>query len=172
MTMHNEPVLGADLDRPRAAGDIDPAVPERIRRLVTGEPFGVLCTQGGGQPYGSVVGFAFDKALTAFAFATPRATRKYDLLSQCDRVALVVDNRGSFPDDLMKVGAVTVTGRAREVDPGPEFDHWAGLLRARHPYFRSFVEAPSTALFCVDVVRYIHVTRFQEVHQWIPPSTG
>ena len=33
----------------------DPAVRERIRRLLDGQPFAVLCTQGGGQPYGSVI---------------------------------------------------------------------------------------------------------------------
>ena len=85
-------------------------------------------------------------------------------------MALLVDSRGSFPDDMMKVSAVTVTGRASQVEPGADFEPWAGLLTARHPYLRDFVQAPSTALFRVDVVRYLHVTRFQEVRQWIPAS--
>jgi hypothetical protein len=72
----------------------------------------------------------------------------------------------------MKVGAVTVTGRAQQLEPGPEFDDWVRLLTARHPYLLSFVESPSTALFRVDAVRFLHVTRFQEVRQWIPASDG
>jgi hypothetical protein len=139
---------------------------------VSEEPFAVLCTQGEGQPYGSVVAFAFDQDLQTFVFATPMATRKYRLLSECDRVALVVDNRDKFPDDLMRVGAVTVTGRAQRLEPGPGYLRWSGMLMERHPYMRTFVESPSTALFRVDVVRFLHVTRFQEVRQWVPAQSG
>jgi nitroimidazol reductase NimA-like FMN-containing flavoprotein (pyridoxamine 5'-phosphate oxidase superfamily) len=170
--MQEEPVLGLEVDAPLGEERSDRAVAECIQALVAEEPFAVLCTQGGGQPYGSVVAFAFSHDLTSFVFATPRATRKFRLLSQCERVALVVDNRGRFPEDLMKVGAVTVTGRAQQLEPGPQFEEWGRLLTARHPYLKPFVEAPSTALFRVDAVRFLHVTRFQEVRQWIPASSG
>jgi uncharacterized protein YhbP (UPF0306 family) len=170
--MHDEPVLRSEFDQPLANGSSDPAVAECIRALVSEEPFAVLCTQGEGQPYGSVVAFAFDRDLQTFVFATPMATRKYRLLSECDRVALVVDNRGRFPDDLMRVGAVTVTGRAQRLEPGPGSAPWSGMLTERHPYMRTFVESPSTALFRVDVVRFLHVTRFQEVRQWVPAQSG
>jgi nitroimidazol reductase NimA-like FMN-containing flavoprotein (pyridoxamine 5'-phosphate oxidase superfamily) len=170
--MQEEPVLGLEFDAPLGEERSDRAVAECIQTLVTEEPFAVLCTQGGGQPYGSVVAFAFNHDLTSFVFATPRATRKYRLLSECDHVALVVDNRGRFPEDMMKVGAVTITGKAQELEPGPEFEECARLLTARHPYLKPFVEAPSTALFRVDTVRFLHVTRFQEVRQWIPASDG
>ncbi|TFG70029.1 MAG: pyridoxamine 5'-phosphate oxidase family protein [Anaerolineales bacterium] len=61
-----------------------------IQTLLASEPFAVLCTQGDGQPYGSVVAFAYDDLMTTFIFATPIETRKYRLLRECDRVALVV----------------------------------------------------------------------------------
>lgn len=170
--MHDEPVLGSEFGAPLAQEPSDRDVAECIHSLVEEEPFAVLCTQGEGQPYGSVVAFAFDRDLRAFVFATPRATRKFRLLSQCDRVALVVDSRGKFPGDLMKVEAVTITGRAQRLEAGPAFEEWARLLTARHPYLKSFVESPSTALFRVDAVRFLHVTRFQEVRQWIPASGG
>jgi hypothetical protein len=32
-----------------------------------------------------------------------------------------------------------------------------------------FVCAPSTALIRIDILRYFHVTRLQEVYQWVPP---
>jgi uncharacterized protein YhbP (UPF0306 family) len=170
--MLDEPILGPGVEAPFLVPLEEPAVFESIETLVHQEPFAVLCTQAGGQPYGSLVAFAFSEDLKSFAFATPVATRKYRLLSECDHVALLVDNRGRFPDDMMKVSAVTVTGRASQVQPGAGFDPWAGLLTARHPYLKAFVQAPSTALFRVDVVRYLHVTRFQEVRQWIPASDG
>jgi uncharacterized protein YhbP (UPF0306 family) len=170
--MQDEPVVGPGFDAPSLVPAEEPAVLESIQALVHHEPFAVLCTQAGGQPYGSLVGFAFSEDLGSFVFATPMSTRKYRLLTECDHVALLVDNRGRFPDDMMQVSAVTVTGRASQVHPGTDFEQWAGLLTARHPYLRAFVLTPSTALFRVDAVRYLHVTRFQEVRQWIPASDG
>jgi nitroimidazol reductase NimA-like FMN-containing flavoprotein (pyridoxamine 5'-phosphate oxidase superfamily) len=168
----DEPILGPEFFGQPSEPIEDPRVLDLIQALVQIEPFAVLCTQAGGQPYGSLVAFAFSGDLRSFVFATPVATRKYRLLSECDHVALLVDNRGRFPQDMMKVSAVTVTGRASEVEPGGDFEPWAALLTDRHPYLTSFVQAPSTALFRVDVVRCLHVTRFQEVRQWIPAPAG
>ena len=168
--MLDEPLFGSGFDAPFLAPAEEPVVLESIRALVHDEPFAVLCTQAGGRPYGSLVVFAFSADLRHFLFATPVATRKYRLLSDCPHVALLVAIRSSFPGDTMKVSAVTVTGQAGQVEPGADFERWAGLLTARHPDLSSFVKAPSTALSRVDVVRYLHVTRFQEVRQWIPAS--
>ena len=112
--------------------------------------------------------YAVGPQLCAITFATPTATRKYRLLCECESVALVIDSRSKFPEDMMKVEAITATGRAVQLDPGPEFDRWANLLTQRHPQLQSFVCAPSSALFRIDILRYLHVSRFQEVHQWIP----
>jgi hypothetical protein len=87
-------------------------------------------------------------------------------------VALVVDSRSKTPQDMMQVEAITATGRAVQLQPGADFDRWAARLTERHPQLGAFVRAPSTALFRIDVVRYLHVSRFQEVHQWIPESGG
>jgi nitroimidazol reductase NimA-like FMN-containing flavoprotein (pyridoxamine 5'-phosphate oxidase superfamily) len=145
---------------------------QRIQALLDEQLFAVLCTQGGGQPYGSVIAYAVGPELRTVTFATPTATRKYRLLSECESVALVVDSRSKFAEDMMKVEAVTATGRAVQLQPGPEFDRWASLLTQRHPQLQSFVYAPSSALFRIDVLRYLHVSRFQEVHQWIPEASS
>jgi len=149
--------------------DQNAAIPERIRRLLTEQPYAVLCTQSQSQPYGSLVAFAASSNLARIVFATPVATRKYRLLTECDHVALLIDSRSTSPGDMMRIEAVTATGHARAVAAGKEFDRWAGLLTARHPHLSAFVKAESSALFCVEVVRYFHVHRFQEVHQWVPP---
>jgi len=150
--------------------EADPRLAERIRRLTTEQPYAVLCTQGHGQPYGSVVAFAFAHDLSFAVFATSVATRKYRLLTECDRVALVVDNRPDYPKDMMKVEAFTATGHVKEVGRGAEFDEYSRLFINRHPQLESFVRAASCALFRIDIVRFFHVTRFQEVGQWVPPS--
>jgi hypothetical protein len=72
----------------------------------------------------------------------------------------------------MSVGAVTATGRATEVTEEDEYRRLAERFIHKHPMLREFVEAPSTALFRIDVVRYLHVWRFQEVRQWVPASRG
>mgnify|MGYP001813526890 CR=1 FL=1 len=148
--------------------DSDPTLRDRIRRLVMEQEYAVLCVQGGGQPYGALVAFAFSEDLRHVVFVTPTATRKYRLLSECDHVALVIDSRPNKIDQLMDVEAVTATGRSHLIERGVEFDELAELLIARHPYLKSFVQATTCALFRVDIVRFFHVVRFQEVRQWIP----
>jgi hypothetical protein len=143
---------------------------DRIRTLVTGQPYSVLCTQSQSQPYGSLVAFAASDDLKTLVFSTPVSTRKYRLLTECAHVALLIDSRSNSPENMMGIEAVTATGRAHVVAPGPEFDGWAALLTARHPHLAKFVHAESSALVRVQVVRYLHVCRFQEVHQWVPGS--
>ena len=144
-----------------------PDVVAGIRDLLTQQPFAVLCTQGRGQPYGSVIAYAINEALDTAVFSTGRATTKYGLLKECDRVAVVVDSRSSSPDDFVKAEAVTAIGRAREL-PDQAGGSWAELLTARHPRLRSFVSDDSTAIFRVDIEKYRYVTRFQDVREWVP----
>lgn len=141
---------------------------QRIRRLLQGTPYAVLCTQGNGHPYGSLIAFAPTPDLTQMVFSTPVTTRKYRLLTQCTRVALLIDDRAAGHADLMEIEAVTATGKATRIVEADEFDRWAHLLLERHPHFESFVRSPTSALFRVDVVRYFHVTRIQEVTEWRP----
>ena len=143
---------------------------EAIRALLAAAPLAVLCTQGEGQPYGSLVAYAYSADLRQAAFVTPKATRKYALLSACDRVALVIDNRDAHPTDPMRVSALTATGRAAELAPGAEWDRWAQALVARHPYLVGLVHAPDVALFGVDLTRYLYVSQLQKVAYWTPPA--
>ena len=170
MTLEDQPAFAHELPPDPVDVSADPALPEKIRRLGNEQPFGVLCTQGGGESYGSLVAFAFSADLRSVVFATSVATRKYRLLTECDHVALVIDNRPQHPEDLMEIEVLTVTGRAREIERGEARSRYAERLVSRHPYLRSFVESASCALFLVDVVRCVHVARFQEVGQWVPPT--
>lgn len=171
MRSEDEPVLSEGGTALRSQNRDTEPLGDVIGRLVASAPFAVLCTQGQGQPYGSVVAFAFSEDLTTAVFATPRATRKYRLLSECERVSLVIDNRPQHLDDMMRVEAVTVTGRAYELESGSAFDQYADMLISRHSYLKPFVTAESSALFRIDCARFFHVCRFQEVRQWVPPAS-
>ncbi|MFZ0254903.1 MAG: pyridoxamine 5'-phosphate oxidase family protein [Gammaproteobacteria bacterium] len=172
MDWQDEPILDAGNTRERPEQPDRMAAMARVQRLVMQQPYAVLCTQGQGQPYGSLVAFAATDDLRYLAFATPSTTRKFRLLCECQRVALLIDNRSEGTKDIMELEAVTATGRASEVPKGPEFPYWSRLLIRRHPYLESFVLAPSAALIRVEILRYLHVVRFQEVREWIPASSS
>ena len=161
-----------DAPAPRDLAADEHAAPDRIRRLLMAQPYGVLCTQGESRPYASLVAFAASEDLKRLVFSTPVATRKYRLLTECEHVALLIDSRSASPADVMQIEALTVTGSARVVVPGSEFDSLAGLLTTRHPHLAAFVQAQSSALVCVEVDRYFHVCHFQDVRQWVPGSAS
>jgi nitroimidazol reductase NimA-like FMN-containing flavoprotein (pyridoxamine 5'-phosphate oxidase superfamily) len=171
MTQSDEPLFDSVVQKPHRSED-SPSMRDRVRRLLQEQPYAVLCTQGHEQPYGSIIAFAFTEDLKHAVFATPVTTRKYRLLSDCDHVALVIDNRSNRMADVMEIEAVTATGRACLVEQEGDFERWSDVLVARHPYLKSFVKAASCALFRVDVIRYFHVVRFQEVYQWSPNATS
>ena len=167
--MSEEPALGPGFESEEPLSkESDEALSVQIRRLVDSQPYAVLCTQGEQHPYGSLVAFSMTEDLATAVFATPVTTRKFQLLSQCDRVALLIDNRCQHLDNMMNVEAVTATGRTKRVQGGMDFEYWSRLLTDRHGYLAGFVQSPTVALFSVDIVRYFHVVRFQEVRQWIP----
>lgn len=172
MSELDEPALGETFGAPTGDETSGHDLRDRIRVLMTEQSYAVLCTQGGGQPYGSVVAFAANPELDAVVFATPVATRKYRLLSECDRVALVVDNRVGFPGDISRIDAVTATGTAVELAASGVAEAWQERLIHKHPHMHDFICSPSTALFRIDILRYLHVVRLQEVHQWVPPRPG
>ena len=144
------------------------SIQESIKELCESQTFAVLATQGGGQPYTSLIGYVTSEDLKYVAFATPRETRKYSLLEGDNRVALMVDDRGQKPDSINHISALTITGKSRILSDGEEIKKWSGLLTEKHPYLNNFLQASSTAIVLVEVYRYFYVRRFQEVFEWIP----
>lgn len=141
----------------------------QIYNLMTQQGYAVLCTQGSGQPYGSVIAFAINDNLNALVFATSVTTHKYRLLSRCDRVALVVDNRADSPRYVSHTQAVTVIGKAQILQQNNASESWRERLICRHPQLSSFITAPDSALVRVDIQRYLHVDGISHVRDWIPP---
>ena len=63
MSEFDEPMLSDAFGASFGEDGPNPALRERIRTLMTEQPYAVLCTQGGGQPYGSVIAFAANPEL-------------------------------------------------------------------------------------------------------------
>lgn len=163
----DEPMFARELAAAAGGQGDAKRVRARIAAVLEQERYGVLCTQGDAQPYGSLIAFAVSPGCRHLVFATPVHTRKYRLLQACPQVAVVVDTRARHPDRLMEVEGLTATGCARIVT-GTVAEPWRQLLLERHPSFAEFVAAPSSAVVAVEVARYFYVARFQEVHQWTP----
>lgn len=133
-----------------------------IRALMATQRLAVLSTSDGHQPYASLVAFAATADMQQLFFSTARATRKYRNLTTCARAALLIDSRSHRDDDLETATAVTALGPVRELTD-QEHALAAARLMERHPQLASFVTAPDSALFAMDIASLQLVTRFQEV---------
>ncbi len=133
-----------------------------LQDIMATQNFGVLCTQGGGHPYGTVVCFANSEDLSRIWFSTTRSTRKFTHILEDARVAFVVDSTSNRPSDLFEAVAATGTGRARQLS-GKERALALAPYLAKHPHLKEFAESPNCALVQVDVDVFHVVTRFQEV---------
>ena len=136
---------------------------ERLEGLCGSEMSAVLATDGGGQPYTSLVSFAISPDLEGLIFATPKATSKYKNIVKNPRVSVLIDNRRYAGDDIMRGEAVTILGVAKTVRRGKRWQELARTLVEKNPVLSGFINAPTTALIYVEASRYIHVGRFQAV---------
>jgi nitroimidazol reductase NimA-like FMN-containing flavoprotein (pyridoxamine 5'-phosphate oxidase superfamily) len=133
-----------------------------LRGLLAGQKLAVLSTHNGGQPYASLVAFAFSDDLGSLHFVTPRTTRKFSNLQKDCRMALLITSSSNKETDFHEAMAVTVVGSAVEIrDPDKEaaLDHYI----ARHPYLEEFARSPTCAFMRVHAHTYILVKNFQHV---------
>ena len=133
-----------------------------LQRLLTTQNFGVLCTQNGGQPYGTLVCFVASDDLARLWFATTRSTRKFAHIEGDSRVAFVVENTNNLPSDVFEAIVATGSGRARELT-GTDRASVEQKYLAKHRHLREFVTSPNCALMEIAFETFQIVTRFQEV---------
>lgn len=136
-----------------------------LGELFSSQRFGVLATQGEGNPYGNLVAIAATEDLTRILFATMRSTRKFNNIAANGQVAMVLDNRSNRASDFRKAVAVTATGFAAEV-PSSERGLLLKIYLTKHPSLKELVTAPTCALMRIGVERYYVAYRFQNVMEW------
>lgn len=136
-----------------------------IKKLLASQQLAALSTQRNGQPYTSLMAFAYTDDLKEFIVATSKATRKHqNILMDC-RVSLLVDNRANGEDDFHSAMALTVLGKAQQVEMS-ERPVYQELYLGRHPYLKDFLASPSTAFITISVYHYLLVSRFQNVMEY------
>ena len=82
-------------------------IQKEISSLLSSQKLAVLSTQRDGQPYSSLMAFAYSSDLKDIIVATGRSTRKHQNLVQESRVSLLIDNRSNSENDFH--GAVALT---------------------------------------------------------------
>jgi nitroimidazol reductase NimA-like FMN-containing flavoprotein (pyridoxamine 5'-phosphate oxidase superfamily) len=137
---------------------------EAIKALFDAQPFAVLATHEGEQPYVSLMAFASTDDLKCLLFATERNTRKYANLVSNPRAAALIDNRSNQASDIRQAIAVTALGEMRESD---QEQHLSIFLK-KHPHLEAFVEPPSCTLLEMQVINYFVVEGLQDVKELCP----
>ncbi|MBM9520904.1 pyridoxamine 5'-phosphate oxidase family protein [Desulforhopalus vacuolatus] len=143
----------------------DDTIVEKIKNLLERQPLAVLATQGNGQPYTSLMAFAFTEDLRFIVFATSLSTRKYKNIKGDSRIALLVDDRSNTGEDFQNASALTLLGEACEAGL-EERDYYSGLYVKRHPSLESFLAAESTVFFKMNVQKYLLVSKFENVVEY------
>lgn len=141
--------------------DVSPQM-KLLEELLSGQRLAVLSTHSKGQPYSNLVAFAATQGLKDILFATTRATRKFDNITEDSRVAMLIDNRSNQVEDFHDAAAVTATGTAEELK-GENREKYVEIYLNKHPYMKEFVMSPTCALLRVTVDKYYLVTQFQKV---------
>lgn len=138
---------------------------ETIRLLLSQQRLAVLSTQRSGQPYSSLMAFAFTSDLKRLLVATGKSTRKHQNILQESRVSLLVDNRANNEADFHQAAALTILGKAEEIRDS-ERPVLSRLYLERHPYLEKFLDSPTTSFFQITVDHYLLVSRFQNVMEY------
>lgn len=137
----------------------------KINNLLANQQLAVLSTQRDGQPYSSLMAFAYTADLKNIIVATGKSTRKHQNIVQESRVSLLIDNRSNSEDDFHAAMALTVLGKAQLIE-GAERPEYLELYLKRHPYLEKFLTSPSTAFLKIMVYHYLLVSSFQNVMEY------
>ena len=138
---------------------------KQINNLFASQQLAVLSTQRDGQPYSSLMAFAYTPDLKNIVVATGKSTRKHQNIVQESRVSLLIDNRSNSEDDFHAAMALTVLGKAQLIKDA-ERPEYMELYLGRHPYLEKFLTSPTTAFLKIAVYHYLLVSRFQNVMEY------
>ena len=157
-----------DVDRNSPEGEQAKKLQEEIQKLCDSQPFAVLATQGKDLTNASLISFAMSDDLNYMVFATPVNTAKYDFIVAQENVSVLVDDRSLQQERINEISALTIIGKGKILLDENEILKWAELLIQKHPNLKTFVEAKTTSIVLVKVVRHLYVNKFQQMREWDP----
>ena len=140
------------------------SITKTVQRLFAKQRLACLATSKSKKPHTSLVAFAATEDLKTILFATTKSSKKYAYLKANHRVSMLIDDRTNRIADFKEGTAVTVIGRAEELELDRE-NRYLKLYVKQHPYLKEFVESEHSSLFRIEVENYRVVTRFQQVDE-------
>lgn len=145
--------------------DAPSSTKEFIRWAIDSETFAVLSTEGGGQPHTSLIAVTVYNEISSLLFATYKATRKYENITDNKRVAILFDNRSSEIKSSKDITVITAFGFANELNSNVHSKATKTHL-LKHPDLKDFLESPECTLFEVKVDAYQIVKGIESV-EWL-----
>jgi heme iron utilization protein len=136
-----------------------------IKELLVRQPLAVLATQGDGQPYTSLMAYAYTKDLRFIVVATAMSSRKHLNILDESRVALLVDDRSNNEEDFQNATALTIVGEACEIAQD-EREAYCRIYLDRHPALETFLTSSATTLLKIAVHKYLLVSKFEDVREY------
>jgi nitroimidazol reductase NimA-like FMN-containing flavoprotein (pyridoxamine 5'-phosphate oxidase superfamily) len=133
-----------------------------LKELFATQRLACLATSKRKQPYTSLVAFVATHDLGAILFVTGKSSKKYNNLKANQHVSMLVDNRTNEIKDFEGATAVTIVGRAEELNAHLR-ERYLKLYLKHHPYLTEFATSENSGLFRINVDNYRIVTRFQRV---------
>jgi hypothetical protein len=161
MVKKQEEPIFIDARKNSPQGEEGKALEDDIKKLCESQLFAVLATQGKGITNASLISFAVSCDLKHIVFATPTRTGKFDLIVGEENVAFLVDDRSLQQENINQISALTIRGKGKVLSDEKELLEWAELLTEKHPNLQTFVNATTTSLILVEIVRYHYVNKFQ-----------
>jgi hypothetical protein len=127
--------------------------------------FGVLATEGYGQPHASLIAITPVERCRKLIFATYRSTRKFRNLAHNGKVAILFEVENSDRSGLLKSYVITAFGNAEEILV-EEHDATRNAHLKRHPDLGPFLRSADCALMLVKVEAYQVVRGIDDVRWW------
>lgn len=141
---------------------------ESIKEILNKESFGVLATNRYDQCSTSLISFANSDDLTTIVFATPIETKKFEMIEENENVSILIDNRSDNENNINDIIAISSLGKARILKEKEEIKKWSKVLIDKHNYLDEFINAETSSIVLVEILKYYYVSSFQEVIEWSP----
>jgi len=136
-----------------------------ISETLQSTSFAVLATENDGQPHASLIAFTPMDSYRKLIFATYRSTRKFQNMTQNNRVAVLIEGGDASRSGLEEGFVLTAFGQAEEI----RVTENEAALRAhleKHPDMETFLLTADCALVCVTVDSYQVVRGIDDVRWW------
>lgn len=128
---------------------------EKIDKMLQDHSLCVLCTEGGGYPYCSLMTYMLSEDQMTLYMACSPESKKYKNLMGNPKVSVLIDNRQNFLNSIEKeIISVTFEGIYAPVEQAMA-DALKTKFAARHPELDEIIRVPSGIVIGIKLISYL-----------------